>query len=727
MIRISREVVSVPQDLTEQWQEAGNLLRDFYAKLTPQQRIQRQPKFNANLWARARSLLSVVFNDKCAYCESPITAGAGQIDHFRPKSGAVDLNGEKSPEHYWWLAYEWKNLYLSCLECNLAKGNKFPVKGQRAAIDSGWDEILKEKNILLDPCIDNPEDHLVFSKDGVVTATGERGEVTIDVFGLNRPSLVTPREAVISTVEHQLSQAFMLAASEGQIKSILNDVLSPLRPYAAACRQHIHRWLRENIRSWTHKVSSKFSQEVLKTVDMAAPFVSSKQAKAQTRKYRRAEQMIAQASPSVSRTSRRFFFGRSQFITSIEIHNFRIIKDLKITLNPSENQKPWLVFLGENGTGKSSILKAVTSALMSEEQRDAMGLHPSQFLRHKSQSGYVKVRLTGYSEPFELYFRRGDDGFKSNSNKLHTLLFSYGGTRLLPHDGHKRTDSEGYARVGNLFNPFLPLADAKSWLLSLPDKRFEYSARAIRQLLQHEGEGELKRRRGKRESIKLVFNSLGTSSTLEQLSDGYQSVVALAADIMELMLKYWDAVEDSEGIVLIDEIDAHLHPRWRIEIIELLRNVFPRVQFIVTTHDPLCLVGTRPKEVYILRRDLETKSVVAVQKDVPRGLTADQILTGFWFGLSSTVDEETLRLLDKHRDLLRAGAPETDLQRRSLEAELRRRLGIFADTSLERMAQSVAAQVMQEDIEETSRDIDPQLRTTIREKILRLVRERRQK
>lgn len=729
MIRVSRGVVTFPDDLTEQWQFARQRLREFFASmpLSPSQRIQYQPKFDSLLWRKAESPLRTVFRDKCAYCEAAVRTSDGEVDHFRPKGGAVNLNGEKSPEHYWWLAYEWENLYLACRECVVAKGNKFPVKGRRAEIDTDWAEIELEKAILLDPCADEPEKHLVFSDEGIVTGATERGEVTIDILSLNRSSLVGPRAAEIKSLQNLLlSSVLRMIKDEPKIKAILHELLSPARPFAAASRQYVHRWLREKPKLWAHALTSEQYQDVLAMVEQTSGFISTRKVRSLTRKYKEAEKMIARASPRTSRASKNFFFQRSQFITTIEIFNFRIIKHLKIELDPRENQKPWLVLLGENGTGKSSILKAVTLALMSDEQRSHHGLKPSQFLRYKSRNGYIRVHLAGYRKPFELRFRRGDDEFESNNNKLHTLLFSYGGTRLLPYGGYKRPDGGGNARVGNLFDSFLPLTDAKSWLLSLRDKPFEYSARAIKQLLQHEGEGELKRRRGKQASVKLLFTSLGTSSTLEQLSDGYQSVVALAVDIMEVMLKHWDAVEDSEGIVLIDEIDAHLHPRWRIEILELLRHVFPRVQFIVTTHDPLCLVGTLPKEVYILRRDHQTKQVTIEQKDVPRGLTADQILTGFWFGLASTVDDETLRLLEDHRGLIRAGALETDLRRRSLEAELRSRLGVFADTSLERMAQSVTAEIMEEDMAESSRDIDPQLRSTIRERILRVVRERQQ-
>ena len=729
MIRVSRETFTAPQDLVNQWLAATGRLRKFFAALppSPTQRIQSTPEFEPNLWQEATSIIRAVFRDKCAYCETPIPATASTIDHFRTKGGAVNLNGQKSPEHYWWLAYEWRNLYLACNECVLAKANKFPVKGPRMEIDTDWSQTNTEKAMLLDPCSDDPEKHLVFSEEGFVAAATERGEVTIDVLNLNRPGLISQRQSEIKTVRDQLTSWFSIGITDAESKLALTSSVSFFRPFAAACRQCVHRWIRERQDPFKRTLTSELRKTILSVITQTSPFVSSKKVEDLTKRYKAAEYLIARTSPKASRSSRRFFFERSQFITGIEIHNFRVIRDLKIELNPVESQKPWLIFLGENGTGKSSILKAVTLALMTDEQRRAHGLEPAQFLSHKSQSGYIKVHLTGYRKPFELHFRRGSNIFQSNQGRLHTLLFGYGGTRLLPYGSYERRNGDTYSRVGNLFNPFLPLTDAKSWLLSLRDKQFEYSARAIRKLLQHEGQGELRRRRGKQAAVKLVFDSLNISSTLEHLSDGYQSIVALAADIMEVMLDHWDAVEDAEGIVLIDEIDAHLHPRWKIEILELLRNVFPRVQFILTTHDPLCLVGSLPGEVHVLRRDTQSRQIVVQQKDIPRGRTADQILTGFWFGLSSTVDVDTLRLLDEHRSLMRAGAQETDLRRRQLETELRKRLGIFADTSLERMVQSVCAEIMQEEIAATDRRIDPAIRSQIRENILRIVRERQLK
>jgi DNA polymerase III delta prime subunit len=442
-----------------------------------------------------------------------------------------------------------------------------------------------------------------------------------------------------------------------------------------------------------------------------------------------------------------FLYSKTQYITKIVIHNFRIVEDMtlefaqpQVAPEPTQQQniapdfsepqkKPWMIILGENGVGKSSILKAVALALMGKEKQKALKLRPEKFLTHGRDEGFIEVHLTGYTKPFRLDFKRGDKEFQTNGNKLHTLFFCYGGTRLLPSGRRRRPGStDDYARINNLFDPFLPLIKAESWLLGLNDEKFGFSAKAVKKLLMSDEANTLVREPpDKPREVFLEFETRKSRDTLERLSDGYQSVIALAADILEIMLKHYDEVEDSEGIVLIDEIDVHLHPRWKVEIINLLRTVFPRVQFLVTTHDPLCLLGTLPGEVHVLYRPPDSNQVSVKQVDVPPGTTADQVLTGFWFGLRSTLDDDTLALLDKHRRLLREKVPETNEERHSLEVELRKRLGTFADTSVDRMAQSVAAEVIQGDVSKLGAEDRDAMRQNIRQKLLQMIKEKKEK
>ena len=147
--------------------------------------------------------------------------------------------------------------------------------------------------------------------------------------------------------------------------------------------------------------------------------------------------------------------------------------------------------------------------------------------------------------------------------------------------------------------------------------------------------------------------------------------------------------EEMTGLVFIDELDLHLHPRWQMRIVDDIRRAFPRMSFVATTHNPLTLLGAEPGEIHVL--ECTQDKLIIRQVDLPPGIRADQVLTGVWFGLSSTLDEETQGLLDQHRSLLRAGTPRTDAKRLELEHDLRLRLGSYADTSEDRLAQEIVS------------------------------------
>lgn len=81
---------------------------------------------------------------------------------------------------------------------------------------------------------------------------------------------------------------------------------------------------------------------------------------------------------------------------------------------------------------------------------------------------------------------------------------------------------------------------------------------------------------------------------IEQLNEGYKIVIAMVADLAARMAEANPQMSDplqTSGIVLIDEVDLHLHPRWQRRILQDLTTVFPHVQFIVTTHSPIIVVG----------------------------------------------------------------------------------------------------------------------------------------
>jgi predicted ATP-binding protein involved in virulence len=100
------------------------------------------------------------------------------------------------------------------------------------------------------------------------------------------------------------------------------------------------------------------------------------------------------------------------------------------------------------------------------------------------------------------------------------------------------------------------------------------------------------------------------------------------------------------AVVLIDELDLHLHPTWQRALIPALKSTFPNIQFIVTTHSPLVLSGLEPDEIIRLDLNAEGEVEQVAQHDDPRLMTSAQLLHSF-FGVSKArqdgVDEKLMR------------------------------------------------------------------------------------
>lgn len=121
---------------------------------------------------------------KCCYCEKPIDKG--QLEHFRPKKGYKQQVGDSlSYPGYYWLAYRWKNLFLSCGECNdsARKGNLFPITGVRA--ENQKSNLDDESCILVNPYDEEPTQYISFYKDAPIGIDdNDKGKITINIFKL---------------------------------------------------------------------------------------------------------------------------------------------------------------------------------------------------------------------------------------------------------------------------------------------------------------------------------------------------------------------------------------------------------------------------------------------------------------------------------------------------------------------------------------------------------------
>jgi energy-coupling factor transporter ATP-binding protein EcfA2 len=598
-----------------------------------------------------------LFHFKCAFCELPCRdPGIGAVDQFRPRSGAVGLKGEVDPDHYWWLAYEWRNLYLVCSYCSRNKGNRFPVSGSRALAHSAWTTVDREPRLLLDPCADEPSEALIFHPDGLVSGISEAGTMTVEMLSLNRSDLVAARRDEYGRARSFASSLppSSLIGPDG-VDPKLVAFLDAAQPYAAARRQAVNDLLGS-------RQPQELPGQVIVTSGISGNISIGRginKSRDEIQQARDAREHFRQDSEGYSLADAggpsSSYFLTSRTIERIEIRNFRLVRDLRLEFPKHEGG--WLMLLGENATGKSTILQAVALTLMGQNYRDQvaerLGLDASRYVRHGAQAGSVRVWLNGLSTPCELIVRRSSSTFEGSPPEPKALVVAYGATRLLPRHGFEPADAPRYADVENIFNPFEPLSDATTWLLSLRPPNYEEAARALKTLLPLKPADRLIRKpSARRPADRVQARFGGVTTSLDELSDGYQSVVALAADAIRVMLDYWSSMESAEGIIAIDELGAHLHPRWKMQIVQALRTLFPRVQFLATTHDPLCLRGLRQGEVVVLRR-VEGKRLYAIT-DLPPidGLRADQLLTSEHFGLSSTLDPTTDAMFETYYALI---------------------------------------------------------------------------
>jgi predicted ATP-binding protein involved in virulence len=161
------------------------------------------------------------------------------------------------------------------------------------------------------------------------------------------------------------------------------------------------------------------------------------------------------------------------------------------------------------------------------------------------------------------------------------------------------------------------------------------------------------------------------SVPIEALSQGMTSLYSWIGILVQRLFEIHEKSDDPtkhHAIVLMDELDAHMHPKWQQAIVLYLKKLFPRLQMIVSTHSPLIVAGMKPAEVARFSRNKAGTVVqVPIDQDMLLG-RADQVLTTNAFGLPTTLDHQSQKYLGEYRDLL-AKPQHTDDDKKKL-AEL---------------------------------------------------------
>lgn len=650
---IDRDSVKNPID-REKAEYYLNIAREDYSNSLEEVQKQYIPNLKDSIWRKkeVKEVLHNLFKNKCAFCETALVGGE-DISHFWPKS------------IYWEKAYEWENIFLSCPTCNRSKAGRFPT-----IINNN-----KEEPNILNPCKDKIENDLLCSEDGKLIALTNKGANTIKIFGLNRMNLIRERFAAYQRVSNIMKKLTLLINWE----DILNEFESL-------------EILSDN------SINNAFINDLINEMDETLPYFLARKSAYNTIKENTLNLMNDRI---LSQREYHSEVRSYDWIKELSIRNFKSIKDLDLVFNNESSNQFCMALIGENGMGKSSILQAIALLFMSKVERKELFSTASSVLRKDAIEGSIKLTFEKSPSTITLSFFKGLKDFEEDIKKKEYFpkinILGYSAIRL-PAPNDSTIPPPNDQSITNLFNPnhYLPITE--SWLADVSrvnEKVFHKIATILKNILHLDNSSYFYRNK---KQIYLKTNS--SRILLEELSDGYKSLFSIITNIIYNWHNDIDGISNLQGIVLIDELEVHLHPKWKLKIISSLRKAFPNVNFIVTTHDPLCLRGLEDKEIIHLNKD-KNDILKMNYLNIPPGLTTEQLLTGEWFNLDSTYDDYTIKLYEKYQSLLiKSKLEDKRINNRdiaNLKDELSEVLNINLENSIERIAHSVAAEIMQEE------------------------------
>lgn len=200
----------------------------------------RSFEFNSEVYGHqsVKNALIEAQHGKCFACESKVRhISYGDVEHYRPKGGyRQSENDALQTPGYYWLAYDWRNLFFACQLCNQRfKRNLFPLEDPTNRMRSHHDmnNIAAEQPLFINPSLEDPQQHISFRKEIPYAINGNaRGDVTIKGLGLAREDLNEERRIIYTRLQALYRIAYVLPAS----------------PYSQDARHEVETALRDSAR-----------------------------------------------------------------------------------------------------------------------------------------------------------------------------------------------------------------------------------------------------------------------------------------------------------------------------------------------------------------------------------------------------------------------------------------------------------------------------------------------
>lgn len=379
------------------------------------------------------------------------------------------------------------------------------------------------------------------------------------------------------------------------------------------------------------------------------------------------------------------------YFLDFSLENVRCFGKKQTLRLSDEKGKPyhWTIIMGDNGVGKSTLLKGLVSLAPSPKNiygdRQKIRLYPGLFdwreVWNSSRfdgklPSRMEARTTGAydfkkllpEQELDLWVEQGHQRFNDiqYSEEAYVrigdfLCFAYGASRKM---GKSALTGEKFSTASvSLFDDEAPLINVEEFFMQA-----DYDAKTSRSSASAQQRKKVKdllvdvlpevtdlritkaSRVGRQVEVKTPFGWV----RIGDMSLGYKSLIAWVVDFASRMYHYHRTKPNpfiQPAVVLIDELDLHLHPRWQRRVIGYLTKKFPNTQFIATAHSPLIVQAAEDANLVLLKRK-RSQVIIENEPDTIRNWRIDQILTSDLFGLSSARSEKTERLMTQRRKLL---------------------------------------------------------------------------
>ena len=367
-------------------------------------------------------------------------------------------------------------------------------------------------------------------------------------------------------------------------------------------------------------------------------------------------------------------------LKKLTLRNFRGLDDVSLSFIDAAG-KPRLqtLLLGENGMGKSTILKAIALIGAGSNSLSELIGNPDEWISFGEKSCEINAVFVtkDVKSPKEreisLKINRGDsikDILVNNTESLDEIdralsyadrnyfILGYGASRRLNKNQSFNQSGSFYnndrsANVATLFNSDANLYPLSAWVMEL-DYRSEGDAlerikEALNEFLVNVRFDSIDK-----QQKTLLFSNGKDLVPIHLLSDGYQNVSGWIGDMLYRIFNTFGDRQNpllTNGILLIDEIDLHLHPTWQRKLLGYLKAKLPNFQIIASTHSPLTAQQAGERELIVLSRNTNMQIEAQLFEGTPNKMLLHQVLLSPIFGVGSDESYETEQLKTEYENL----------------------------------------------------------------------------